>query len=249
MCYYNGIRVSKEEFIRLKNMEVPVNNQDLYCAVMSGFEYANWPILIPAADGKSMELSFAHWELIPYWITDRKALAESRKKFTTLNATAERLLESRVYQGAALKRRCLILASGFYEWRHLSLQGKKKSVAYPYYITVKDHPYFFIAGIWQHWTDKSTGETMPCFSLVTTTANSIMSAIHNTKKRMPTILPEEKAFEWIQPDLSPEKISELARFCIDSGELTASPIHKDFRTADNPAEPFFYEELPALNDQ
>jgi hypothetical protein len=91
MCYYNGIRVSKEEFIRLKNMEVQVKNHDLYCPVMSGFEYANWPILIPTADGKSMELNFAHWELIPYWVADRKALAESRKKFTTLNATAEKL--------------------------------------------------------------------------------------------------------------------------------------------------------------
>lgn len=249
MCYYLGIEVKKETFIHLKNLQVQVKEHDLIRPVMSGFEYDSWPILIATQNGKSLELTLAHWELIPGWINSQEELIASRKKFTTLNATAERLLESRVYQGAALKRRCLILASGFYEWRHLSLQGKKKSVAYPYYITVKDHPYFFIAGIWQHWTDKSTGETMPCFSLVTTTANSIMSAIHNTKKRMPTILPEEKAFEWIQPDLSPEKISELARFCIDSGELTASPIHKDFRTADNPAEPFFYEELPALNNQ
>ena len=246
MCYYLGIEVKKETFIHLKDLQVQVKEHDLIRPVMSGFEYDSWPILIPAANGQSLELILAHWELIPNWINSREELAASRKKFTTLNATAERLLESRVYQGAALKRRCLILASGFYEWLHFTPPGTKKPIAYPYYITVSHHPYFFIAGIWQSWTDRETGETMPTFTLVTTAANPLMSAIHNTKKRMPTILPEAKAYEWIQPDLSPEKISELARFSIDSSELKATPIHKDFRTADNPAEPFIYEELPAL---
>lgn len=249
MCYYLGIEVKKETFIHLKDLQVQVKDHDLIRPVMSGFEYNTWPIILPAADGKELELTLAHWELIPGWINSQEELIASRKKFNTLNATAERLLESRVYQGAALKRRCLILASGFYEWRHLSLQGKKKSVAYPYYITVKDHPYFFIAGIWQHWTDKSTGETMPCFSLVTTTANSIMSAIHNTKKRMPTILPEEQAYRWIQPNLSREEITGLAAFSIQSNQLSASTIHKDFRTSSNPTEPFQYDELPELSIQ
>ena len=132
MCYYLGIEVKKETFIHLKDLQVQVKEHDLIRPVMSGFEYDSWPILIPAANGQSLELILAHWELIPNWINSREELAASRKKFTTLNATAERLLESRVYQAAALKRRCLILASGFYEWRHLSLPGKKKPVAYPY---------------------------------------------------------------------------------------------------------------------
>lgn len=145
MCYYNGIRVSKEEFIRLKNLEVQVKDHDLNRGVMSGFEYATWPIIIPAADGKSIALTLAHWELIPSWIMNRAALAESRKKFTTLNATAEKLLESRVFKSAALHRRCLVLSSGFFEWRHWAPPGSKKAVTYPYHITVTNQSYF----LWQ----------------------------------------------------------------------------------------------------
>lgn len=247
MCYYLGIEVKKETFIHLKDLQVQVKDHDLIRPMMSGFEYDTWPIIIPASDGKELELTLAHWELIPGWINSQEELAASRKKFNTLNATAERLLESRVYQAAAIKRRCLILASGFYEWRHFTPTGTKKPIAYPYYIRVTHQPYFFVAGIWQTWTDKSTGETMPCFSLVTTTANSIMSAIHNTKKRMPTILPEEQAYQWIQPNISKEEITRLAAFSIPSTQLSATTIHKDFRTSSNPTEPFEFEELPPIS--
>ncbi|NDA61113.1 MAG: SOS response-associated peptidase [Chitinophagia bacterium] len=247
MCYYNGIRVSKEEFIRLKNLEVQVKDYDLNCGVMSGFEYANWPILIPAADGKSISLTFAHWELIPSWIINREALAASRKKFTTLNATAEKLLESRVFKSAALQRRCLVLSSGFFEWRHWAPAGSKKAFTYPYHITVSHRPYFFMAGIWQDWTDRETGETFPTFAIVTTAANVLMEQVHNTKKRMPVILPEEEAFQWIQPNLSEAQISQLAHFSIDSHLLSATPIRKDFRTAPDPTEPYQYADLPSLS--
>lgn len=247
MCYYLGIEVKKETFIHVKDLRVQVKGHDLIRPVMSGFEYDSWPILSPAADAPhQLELTLAHWELIPGWINSREELSASRKKFNTLNATAERLLESRVYHAAATKRRCLILASGFYEWRHFTPPGMKKPVAYPYHIAVANQPYFFIAGIWQNWTDKTTGETIPCFSLVTTAANQLMAAIHNTKKRMPTILPEEQAYEWIQPGLPTEKISELAKFSIDSNRLSAHTIHKNFRTATHPAAPCLYPELPAL---
>jgi putative SOS response-associated peptidase YedK len=249
MCYYLGIEVKKDTFIHLKDLKVQVKNHDLIRPVMSGFEYDTWPIILPAAEGRELELSLAHWELIPGWINSQEELVASRKKFNTLNATAERLLESRIYQSAALKRRCLILASGFYEWRHFIPAGTKKSIAFPYYITLTHQPYFFIAGIWQDWTDKASGETLPCFSLVTTAANSLMSAIHHTKKRMPSILPEEQAYQWLQPDLSKEEIARLAAFSIQSNQLSATAIHKDFRTSSNPTEPFQYDELPELTTQ
>jgi putative SOS response-associated peptidase YedK len=73
-----------------------------------------------------------------------------------------------------------------------------------------------------------------------------MSAIHNTKKRMPTILPEEQAYQWIQPNISKEEITRLAAFSIPSTQLSATTIHKDFRTSSHPTEPFEFEELPQL---
>lgn len=246
MCYYNGIRVSKEELIRLKHLEVQVKDHDLHRSVVSGFEYGNWPILLPAADGQGIELSMAHWELIPNWISTRQALEESRKKFTTLNATAEKLLESRVFKSAAQKRRCLVVSSGFYEWRHYTPPGAKKALTYPYHITLRDTAYFFMAGIWQPFTDRETGETFPTFAIVTTAANALMTQVHNTKKRMPVILPEEEAYQWLQPNLSDPQISELAHYSINSRLLIATSIRKDFRTALDPTEPYQYEDLPAV---
>jgi len=93
----------------------------------------------------------------------------------TLNAMSEEmLLPKKIYREAALSRRCLVLSSGFFEWRHLFPIGKKTgkplktAVKYPYHIGVKDHPYFFIAGVWQPWKDIETGEYVETFSVVTT---------------------------------------------------------------------------------
>jgi putative SOS response-associated peptidase YedK len=246
MCYYNGIRVSKEEYIRLLHLEKELKEINLVRDLASGFEYGNWPILKPNADGTDFVLEMAHWELIPYWIKDTNALAESRKKFTTLNATAEKLLESKMFRNPALKHRCLVLSSGFYEWRHFQPEGAKKEIAYPYYISLPKKSYFFMAGIYQPWTDKETGETMDTFAIVTTTAKSLMDQIHNKKKRMPTILPDALAWEWMQDGLSEDRIREIAGYQYNSQEMAARTIQKEFRTAPDPQTPYAYRELPAL---
>jgi putative SOS response-associated peptidase YedK len=104
-----------------------------------------------------------------------------------------------------------------------------------------------MAGIFQPWTDKETGETMDTFSIVTTKANAFMEQIHNKKKRMPTILTEAQACEWLNPCLSESKIMELASITYDANQLSAYTIHKNFRTDTNPLQSFEYEELPQLN--
>jgi putative SOS response-associated peptidase YedK len=103
-----------------------------------------------------------------------------------------------------------------------------------------------MAGIYQPWTDKETGETMDTFSIVTTKANALMEQIHNKKKRMPTILNEAQAAEWISPNVSESKIMELASFSIDESIMSAYTLDKGFRTASNPMEAFEYHDLPAL---
>jgi putative SOS response-associated peptidase YedK len=103
-----------------------------------------------------------------------------------------------------------------------------------------------MAGIFQPWTDKETGETMDTFSIVTTKANALMEQIHNKKKRMPTILTEAQASEWLNPSLSESKIMELASSAYDANQLSAYTLDKSFRTASNPMEAFNYPELPGL---
>lgn len=163
-----------------------------------------------------------------------------------MNAVGEEMLKKPTYRNAALKRRCLVLSSGFYEWRHFTPPGAKKDQAYPYYVQLKDREYFFMAGIWQPWTDQETGETLDSFSIVTTRANELMAQVHNVKKRMPCILTDDLAREWIMDGLTEERITEIVTSPFPSDQMEAYTIEKGFRTSGDPTHPFQYEDLPAL---
>lgn len=241
------MKVTFTERIRLMNLEKDIKElmEQLNRPMQSGFEYKDWPI-IKAKGDCDIEIELAHWEFIPPWVKSLKEQEVSRKKFNMLNAIGEELFVKKSYKDAALKRRCLILSSGFYEWRHFRPENSKKDEAYPYYINLPGQEYFFIAGIWQPWTDRETGETMDTFALVTTKANSLMEQVHNKKRRMPTILPENLAFEWIQDGLSEQRITEIATYQIASSSMHAHPIHKEFRALEMPEQQFEYAELPAL---
>jgi putative SOS response-associated peptidase YedK len=243
MCYFNSLVAPKGAAISLSGTtkQLDPTNRPL----QSGFSYHNWPIIKGSTQNFTIEN--AHWELIAPWVKTTQEVQAGREKFNTLNATAERLLESKLFKPAALNHRCLVLSSGFYEWRHYKPAGAKKEIAYPYFITLTNQPLFYMAGIYQPWTDKETGETMDTFSIVTTKANAFMEQIHNKKKRMPTILNATQAVEWLAPNLSENKIMELATSSIDANQLSAYTIHKNFRTDTNPLQSFEYEELPQLN--
>jgi putative SOS response-associated peptidase YedK len=242
MCYFNSLVAPKGATITLsgttKQLD-PINRP-----LQSGFSYHNWPIVKGSTENFTIEN--AHWELIAPWVKTTQEAQAGREKFNTLNATAERLFESKLFKPAALTHRCLVLSSGFYEWRHYKPAGAKKEIAYPYFITLKEQPLFYMAGIYQPWTDKETGETMDTFSIVTTKANEFMEQIHNKKKRMPTNLNATQAVEWLAPNLSENKIMELAISSIDANQLSAYTLDKSFRTASNPMEAFTYPELPGL---
>lgn len=182
----------------------------------------------------------------------KDAFGRFRPPMTTLNAMGEELLlQGKMYRDAALKRRCLFLSTGFFEWRHVPQIGKKGQVLkatdkIPYHLSVKETEIFYIAGIWQKWTDRETGETVDTCALVTTEANELMEQVHNSKKRMPTILPEHLAGEWLSSGLSEDRISELATFQISFEQMEAYTIRKDFKTAVEPIERYKYENLPEL---
>lgn len=242
MCYYNSIQIKKDNRITFQGTLIDL--PEMTRPVQSGFEYANWPIVKLTQNVPSFEL--AHWELIAPWLTSAMAVMKGREKFNTLNATSEKLLESKLFKQPALKRRCLVLSSGFFEWRHFTPMGAKKDNAYPYYISLKNKPYFFMAGIYQPWVDIETGEMMNTFSIVTTKANQFMSQIHNKKKRMPTILTHQQAEKWLRPDITEAEIQNIASAQIDDTLLVAHSIKKDFRTSMHPTDPFAYAELPGF---
>jgi putative SOS response-associated peptidase YedK len=108
MCNYIGIRVSKKQLILLKRIEKQLGILAALKELQSGFEYGNWGIIKANADKTDIDISLAHWEFIPPWIKDTTALKDARKQgIPWLNATAEKLLDGKMFRNAALNRRCL----------------------------------------------------------------------------------------------------------------------------------------------
>jgi putative SOS response-associated peptidase YedK len=265
MCYYNGVKVTRTELIRLKQLEKLVANYDfLNKPLQIGFEYGTHPVLKRFPDQLDFEIVEMEWGFIPSYLKSREEVGKMRNGYKdangqfhpmilTLNAVSEELLWPRkVYRDATLHRRCLALSTGFFEWRHVFPLNKKTgkplktAIKYPYHIKVRNKEYFFMAAVWQPWTDKASGEYVETFAIVTTKANPLMEQIHNSKKRMPTILNEDLAWQWLFGNLSEAEISEIAQWQYPANEMEACTISKDFREALEPAAPFQYEDLPAL---
>lgn len=265
MCYYNGQKVTRAEYIRLKQLEKAVAHYDFLSRDLQvGFDYSMNAVLKPIPDQEDFEIVQMEWGFIPGYLKTREDVNKMRHGYkdaagkfhppiTTLNAVSEEmLLPGKIYRDAALKRRCLVLSTGFYEWRHVYPLNKrtgqplKTANKYPYFITLKDKEYFFMAGIWQPWTDKQTGEHVESFAIVTTAANTLMEQVHNSKKRMPTILNEDLGYEWMFGSPDEKRILEIGMSQYPAKEMEAYSIAKDFREVLEPTKKFKYEELPKI---
>ena len=138
------------------------------------------------------ELRFLHWGLIPSWAKDQSMSARM------INARAETVAEKPAFRSAFKRRRCLVMADGFYEWQ---TQGKKKQ---PFYFKLKEGEVFGFAGLWEHW--EKNGVVESC-TIITTNANNLMQPIHD---RMPVILSRQNYEMWLDPEMAKvEKLQEL----------------------------------------
>lgn len=266
MCYYNGQRVSRQEYIELMKIEKSIKNLNLSSrpAVQNGFNYGATIVLVANEDRNDFNVVEMEWGYAPNFAKTRADLKDFRfghkdsngkykPGITTLNAKGEELLlPGKMYRDGALKRRCLVLSTGFFEWRHIFPLNKKTgqplktAEKYPYYISLKDQEYFYMAGIWNPWTDRITGEHVNTVAIVTTAANKLMSQVHNSKERMPTILDDELAWEWMMEDLPEDRITELATTQYPTEKMQACTIEKEFQKSIEPTKPYSYEDLPAL---
>jgi putative SOS response-associated peptidase YedK len=151
------------------------------------------PVIV--GDG-SNTLTTMRWGLIPFWAKD--ASIGSRM----INARAETVAEKPAFKRSLRSRRCLVPATGFFEWKR---DGKEKE---PYFIHLKDEPLFAFAGLWDNWHDPD-GAEIRSFSILTTEPNDLMRGIHN---RMPVILDRDDEQVWLDPDMSePERLLPLLR--------------------------------------
>ena len=165
------------------------------------------------AESEKRECVLLKWGLIPVWAKEAKFGNQC------INAKCETVAEKPAYRWAFKKRRCLVVANGFYEWLRV---GERKQ---PMWISRKDKQPFAFAGLWEWWQppEKESDTPAPLIescTIITTEPNELMSSIHN---RMPVILSEASYEQWLDPTAPIEPLKELLRSC-PSEELHAYPV-------------------------
>lgn len=204
---------SKEELKELKYLQKVINSftdTEFKRYHENGFDFLPSPIITAGAPN---EFKLFRWGLIPYYMSDcDKAMA---LRLQTLNCISEGMYDKPSFKDALKNgQRCLIPATGFYEWRWLDEKGKTKI---PYYVTSKNRNLFSFAGLYSRWKDKEANQYYYSYTIVTTRANEVMEYVHNNKKRMPVIIPREYEKDWLNKDLSKDDVLALCQ-----------PINKDF---------------------
>ncbi len=175
--------------------------------------------VVRAVAGARRELAWLRWGLIPSWARDPSIGSRM------INARCETVHDKPAYRTAFRRRRCLVVADGFYEWQQT--RGRKQ----PYFIHfLDDHPFGF-AGLWEPWEGPGHSAIESC-TLLTTTPNTLLAPIHN---RMPVIVPAEHYDRWLDPSAEnpdsletlwqPYPVAEMEAFAVDSH--VNSPTHDD----------------------
>jgi putative SOS response-associated peptidase YedK len=158
------------------------------------------PVIRQERESNARELELMRWGLVPYFA---KSLSDF--KVSTINARAETLATSATWRVPFQRRRCLVPADGFYEWK--MRDSAPKSAKQPYAISLTSGSPMALAGLWDAWKEPS-GQWLQSFAIVTTEANEIMAPIHD---RMPVILLPQDWEEWLSRDDSRPPPAHLLR--------------------------------------
>ena len=158
-----------------------------------------------------------HWGLIPPWSKNTKIANH------LINARSETLMEKPSFRSAYKNRRCLIPATGFFEWQQTE-SGKQ-----PYHIHFPDNRLFAFAGLWEHWENEH--ETIYSCTIITTAANSIIAPLH---QRMPVIISPEHYALWLSKTETTVNIGSLDQnapyYLIQTTSISNrinNPVHND----------------------
>jgi len=172
------------------------------------------------------------WGMIPYWAKD---MSIGNK---TINAVCETAAEKPVFRESMKKRRCLIPADGFYEWKKIGPKQKQ-----PFNIGMADDGLFAFAGLWDRWKD-STGKAIESCTILTTEANALLKDIHD---RMPVILQPRDYDLWLDPGITdPARVGDLLK-PFDSRLMRIYPVSSTVNKVDNEG-PECAEKLVGVRD-
>jgi putative SOS response-associated peptidase YedK len=212
MCgRYNLIVTGQQIMDHFRLLSLPAHNPDYN--IPPGQKIL---AIVQLEDGSNKAVNL-HWGLIPSWSKDR-AISHH-----LINARAETLTEKPSFKKAYQQRRCLIPATGFYEWQ-ATAAGKQ-----PYHIHKPDNSLFAFGGIWEHW--KNDQETVYSCAIITTVANDKMAPIHD---RMPVIIAPEDYNHWLNKKTAIVEIADFlaadAYACMQTNPISTrinNPLHND----------------------
>lgn len=142
------------------------------------------------------EISMHSWGLIPSWAKNPNEAVKLSNQ--TFNAPGETIFDKPAFKEPARNKRCLILLDGFYVHHYID------KLAFPYHIQLRSELPFSVAGLWDEWVDRDSGQIKRTVSIVTTTANELLAKISNDPKsesgpRMPVILSRASERDWLMP--------------------------------------------------
>ncbi|MEY8732357.1 SOS response-associated peptidase [Peribacillus frigoritolerans] len=168
-------------------------------------------------DGVRNRLGYLRWGLIPFWAKDEKA------GYKMINARAETIAEKASFKNAYKKKRCLIIADSFYEWK------KTPERKIPMRIKLKNHAPFGMAGLWESWKSPEGISIYSC-SVITTVPNELMTSIHD---RMPVILKPEDEKDWLNPSINDPAYLQQYLKSFDSEQMEAFEVSTDVNSTKN----------------
>jgi putative SOS response-associated peptidase YedK len=170
--------------------------------------------LTDTAEGtETGQMDFFHWGLIPSWAKDPKIGNRM------INARSETLSEKPSFRNAYKRRRCLILADGYYEWRKIPGEKRKQ----PVYIRLKSQKPFALAGLWEVWQPDGMDEPLRSCTIITCPPNTLLAEIHH---RMPVILPQNAYEEWLAPNQQSADTLQPLLVPYPNEEMEAYPVSR-----------------------
>lgn len=176
------------------------------------------PVCRQPGPGATRQIDLLRWGLVPFWADDLKIGNRM------INARSETASSKPAYRTAFKRRRCLVPATGFFEWK------KENGGKQPYLFRREDGAPFAFAGLWEHWSDDETGEVAETFTILTCAANELVAPVH---KRMPVVLrPDDFGF-WLDPSNDDvAALDELAGPWPPAG-FEAYPVSRDVNSPRN----------------
>jgi putative SOS response-associated peptidase YedK len=175
------------------------------------------PTVIESSDGER-ELQTMRWGLIPRW-----AKPGQSKGPAPFNARAETLLEKPMFKSLVSRKRCLVPANGYYEWKQVA--GRKQ----PYFFQPADHELFAFAGLYDEY-EGDDGEPVGTYTVVTTEANELTREYHD---RMPVILPREAEEEWVSREQTDGRAVTQLLAPYPPDQMTVRPVSPEVNNVRN----------------